>query len=167
MATNKRSPRSQKDKEGNQKPSFTNSDGNHLPPRRSKRIYPERLCGNPQCIISPKFKPDDLRRKFCCKQCRVNYYNDQRRELDNNTFINAKRLKEIDNKLLKIYARYANEKGYCAVRKELFHYENIEVMLLVKELNNPTTGGKVKGFFRFGIELHPQDQNYYIIHKIK
>jgi hypothetical protein len=45
---------------------------------KSKRIYPQQRCINPDCKKS--FHPHDYRQQFCNAQCRTNYYNDKRRE---------------------------------------------------------------------------------------
>ena len=84
----------------------------------------------------------------------------------NTIFSNLKLLKSIDKKLNKLYVRYVNDEGYCAVLNQILYHEGVNIMLLVKEMSNPDTGGKVKGFFRYGIEIHPDDSNFFIIHKI-
>ena len=138
-----------------------------LPPKRSGRVYPERPCVNPNCSFDGKFIPRRKNHKFCVAQCRINFHNDRYNLDANTTFLDAKKLIENDKKLLKIYNKYVDAKGYCEVMKEIFHYEGIDVMLLSRELQNSQTKGKVKQYFRFGIERHPSDQNYYIIHKIE
>lgn len=133
----------------------------------SSRRYPERDCENPECIFNGSFMPHDRRQKFCCAQCRVNYYNDKRSEENKTVFLDVKHLKNTDRVLHKIYMKYVEKNGYCAVRKEIFHYEGINVMLLVQEWQTKTTGAKVKGYFRYGIELSVEDNNFFIIHKLK
>lgn len=133
----------------------------------SSRRYALRDCVNPNCEFYPQYVPHDKRQKFCCAQCRKNFHNDQRSLEDNTIFIDLKNLKSIDRKLDKIYIKHADQKGYCCVRKEVFYHEGINVMLLVKELRNSVTGKPVKGYFRYGIELSAQDNNFYFIYKLK
>ena len=134
---------------------------------RSKRKYPERPCANAHCDYGGNFIPHDRRQIYCSEQCRINFHNDNRHLESNSTFTHAKKLIEIDKKLSKIHKKYVNDKGYCAVMKEIFFHEDIDVMLLVQEKTNIQTKGKVKLYFRYGIELHPDNASYYIIHKIQ
>lgn len=131
----------------------------------SKRRYPGKSCENDNCISGGTFEPHDRRQKFCCPQCRINFYNDRRNLEESTVFIDAKHLKYIDRKLERMYKKYVDGKGYCVVRKEIFHYENVNVLLLVQEQENTNTGKKVKWYFRYGIELHSENENYYIIYK--
>lgn len=132
---------------------------------RSKRRYPERTCSNPICDFGIGFIPHDKRQKFCCVQCRVNFYNDQRYTFNNTIFKNEKRLRQYDKLLGKIYNVFVNEDDYCAVWKGIFQYERINVRLLVEEQQNIRTGGSVRWFYQYGTELHPKDKNYFLIHK--
>ncbi len=132
----------------------------------SSRRYAERNCENPACVYNGYFQPHDRRQKFCCTQCRVNYYNDKRSEENRTVFLDVKNLKNMDRILHRIYTKYV-EKGFCTVRKEIFHYEGVDVMLLVKEWQNNRTGAKVKGYFRYGMELSAEDNNFFIVHKLK
>jgi hypothetical protein len=133
---------------------------------RSQRKYPERVCFNLNCEFQKKFIPYDRRQKFCCEQCRINYYNDQRHINNTTVLLKLKKLKQIDDKLANIYKRFLNKDGKCLVRREILFYENIDVMLMVRELENKQTKGKVKAYLRFGIELLSTDDNYYLIHKL-
>lgn len=133
----------------------------------SKRRYAERPCENPACTFDNPFQPHDKRQKFCCTKCRENYHNDKQSYENNTLFMDIKQLRKTDKILQKMYEKYVDSKGYCVVRKEIFHYEGINVMLLTKELIVKGTNGKVKGYFAYGIELHPNDNSFYIIHKIK
>jgi hypothetical protein len=133
----------------------------------SKRRYPEIDCENDNCISGGPFEPHDRRQKFCCPQCRINFYNDRRNIEENTIFLDAKHLKYIDRKLDRMYKKYVNKDGSCQVIKELFHYESINVMLLLEEFQNKASGQKVKGYFRYGIELSAADNNFYFIHKLK
>ena len=132
---------------------------------RSKRRYPAIPCPNPLCINGGIFEPHDKRQKYCETQCRVNHMNDIRYLENQTTFADEKNLRRIEKSLAKIYGKYVNKDGYCVVLKEIFYYEEIDVMLLVQELKNDLTGQKVKWYYDYGIELHPDDANYYIIHK--
>ena len=133
---------------------------------RSKRVYPIRHCANPNCSFGGVFIPHRSNQFYCFEQCRKNFNNDKGKVENNTIFLHAKKLIEIDKKLMKIYQKYVNWNGYCVVMKEILHYEGIDVMLLVQEQKNPQTNGKVKQYFRYGLELHPQNLDYYIIHKI-
>ena len=132
----------------------------------SSRRYPEKDCFNPNCDIEPIFKPHDRRQKFCKPQCRVNYYNDKRSLEDKTTIAKIKQLRLIDKKLDRLYTQWVDNKGYCVVHKDLIEYEGIDVMLLTEVLQNPKTEASVKVYFRFSLELHPKDLNFYIIHKL-
>jgi hypothetical protein len=133
---------------------------------RSKRKYVERPCANSDCYFGKKYVPHDRRQKFCCAQCRINYHNDQRHINNITVLLKLKKLKQIDDKLANIYKRFLNKDGKCLVRSEVLFYENIDVMLMVKELENKQTKGKVKAYLRFGIELLSSDENYYLIHQL-
>jgi len=135
--------------------------------KRSKRTYPERDCENPICGFEKRFTPHDRRQKFCCNQCRWNYYNDQTYNNNRTIFKNEKSLRHFDKMLERIYRAFVNDKGYCQVWKVFFEYEKINVGLLVQEQQNTATGGRVKWFYNYGTELHPKDSNYFIIHKKK
>lgn len=128
--------------------------------------FPEMICPNPKCIRGGIFLPHRKNQIYCCTRCRIKFNNDKRSEEDNTIFLDAKRLKIIDKKLHRMYEKYTDNKGYCAVRKEIFHYEGINVMLLVQEWENKDTGTKIKGYFRYGIELHSENDNYYVIYKL-
>ena len=132
---------------------------------RSKRRYPAIPCPNPLCINDGIFEPHDRRQKFCETQCRINYNNDIRYQENNTTFINEKNLRRIENSLRKIYNTYVGDNGYCVVPKGIFQYEKIDVMLLIQEFKSDLTGQKVKWYYDYGIELHPDDADYYIIYK--
>ena len=132
---------------------------------RSKRTYPERKCFNSSCEFEKEFTPHDRRQKFCCNQCRVNYHNDARHTINNNELLNEKRLRGFDKKLKKIYQNCVDAKGVCTVSKEILAYEQIDLRLSVSEQANPKTGGKVKWFYTFGTEIHPNDSNYFLIYK--
>ena len=160
-----------KNKQTNKRPNSDLAKLNQIPPIQppaimSNRIYPLRPCLNPACISGGSFIPHRRNQMFCCEQCRVNY-NKDKRHLENTTiFLRAKKLIAIDKKLSMLYVKYADSQGYCTVMKEIFYHEGIDVMLLVKEMLNKETKNKVKAYFRYAIELHPQNPNYYIIHKI-
>lgn len=128
---------------------------------------PERLCPNPKCISGGGYYlPTRENQIYCCPKCRIKFNNDRRSEEANTIFLDAKQLIAIDKKLHRMYEKYVDNKGYCLVRKEIFHYERIDVMLLVKEFESQYNGAKVKGYFRYGIELHPTDNDFYIITKL-
>ena len=131
------------------------------------RSYPERPCPNPACISGGMFIPHRRNQVYCCEQCRINANNDKRSKENATVFGDAKKLIIIDKKLSRLYKQYATTKGYCAVMKQIFFHEDIDVMLLVKEMLIKDTNTKVKTYFRYAIELHPQDKNYFIIHKIQ
>lgn len=131
----------------------------------SKRTYPVRDCSNPNCGFEQKFAPHDRRQKFCCEQCRINFHNDQKHNDNKTTFRSEKDLRQFDKRLAKIHKAFVNKDGYCTVWKGIFNYEQINVALLVSEQENPNTGGRVKWFYKYGTELHPKDNNYFIIHK--
>lgn len=132
---------------------------------RSKRKYPERDCANPNCGFEQRFFPHDRRQKFCCEQCRVNFHNDIKHANNKTIYKAEKSLRAFDKKLEKIYYAFVNEDGYCIVWKDILAYEGINVALLVHEQQNTNTGGKVKWLFKYGTELHPNNPNYFIIHK--
>ncbi len=136
------------------------------PIRFSQRVYPEKKCANPNCSFGGTFEPHDKRQAFCRPQCRINFHNDMRHKENKGVFEDVKRLKDINRNLALLYSKYVNKNGYCAVRKELLHFLEIDVMLLTRELVNKVTGRKVKKIFNYGIELHPDNHDYYIIHKI-
>lgn len=137
------------------------------PEFRSTRRYPKQDCENPGCIKTGVFEPHDKRQKFCCTACRIAFHNDKRSMEESTIYSDYKRLKAIDKKLERMYIKYADKNGACLVRKEIFHYESIDVMLLLRELQNMSSGQTVKGYFRYGIELSAEDNNFYFIHKLK
>lgn len=132
----------------------------------SKRRYPEQVCANPNCINGGFFEPHDRRQKYCEPQCRYNYHNDVKYEENATKYINEKKIRAIEKKLAKIYLRHVDVNGYCVVNKLIFYHEDIDVMLLVTELRSKETGGTIKWYYEYGIEIHPKDSNYYIIHKM-
>lgn len=134
---------------------------------RSKRRYPERMCANHACEAEKKFIPHDRRQRFCCLQCRVNFHNDKRHLTNNTKLVNEKLLREYDKKLHKIFTRLADKAGYCAVSVKILEYESINLRLCVEDQTNPQTGGKVKWLYNYGTEQHPDNKNYFIIHKKK
>ena len=66
-----------------------------------------------------------------------------------------------------MYEKYVDKNGGCVIPKEIFHYESIDVMMLVREFEHSSTGAKIKGYFRYGIQLHPNNNDFYIIYKLK
>ena len=135
--------------------------------RVSKRLYKEIACANPECDYGHYFTPHHRKQRFCCEQCKTNYYNDKRSNDNKRIYFNEKKLRLNDIKLARIYKKFVDKDGYCQVHREVIYYESIDVMLIIEELKNRETGGKVKRYYRYGIEIHPHDPNYYIIHKIE
>jgi len=132
---------------------------------RSKRRYSERECANNACELEKKFVPHDRRQIFCCPQCRVNFYNDQRHIRNNSSLVKEKLLRLYDKKLGLIYARCVNKTGLCSVWKGILEYEQIDLRLLVEEQMNEGTKGTVRWLYRYGTELHPNSKEHFIIHK--
>ena len=130
---------------------------------RSGRRYPERICFNQACI--KEFTPHDRRQKFCCEQCRVDYYNDRRHFANNSTFRNEKILRDCDAKTAKIFFRFADKSGFCEVPLILFQHEGIDLRLAIEENENTKTGGRVRWFYKYGTEIHPRKPGYLIVHK--
>lgn len=135
-------------------------------PKTNSR-FPTRICANPNCMNGGFFDPHRRNQIFCRPGCRINFHNDRRYEEENTTYLPAKQLKSIDKKLQRMYEKYADNRGHCPVRKEIFHYEGINVMLLVQEWQHTKSKAKIKGYFRYGIELSQENNDYYLIHKLK
>ena len=133
--------------------------------KRSKRVYPPRVCINPKCTFGGKYTPHDKRQQYCNPQCRSDFNNDKRSDNNNSVFKKEKLLRSANKKLGKIYKVYVNKEGYCVVHREIFRYEGIDLRLLVDDQANVQTGGKTRWFYEFGTEMHPKDQNFFIIHK--
>ena len=134
---------------------------------KSKRRYAEKICHNPICDFGTKFIPYDIRQKFCCEQCRINFNNDQRRTLNNSAYKNEKFLREYDKKLKEIYQLENDAKGYCVAHISILKHKKINLQLLVHEQENTFTKGTVRWFYQYGTERHPVNKDYYIIHQRK
>ena len=122
------------------------------------------MCNNTDCPNGGTFIPHDRRQVFCEDQCRINYHNDRRYEENNSIFQNEKALRGNERKLKEIYWRFVDGSRYCVVPKVVLYAAKVNVMLLTRELINNDTGGTVKWYYSVGIEIHPQNDNYYIIH---
>jgi hypothetical protein len=134
-------------------------------PVRSQRRYTKRNCKNPGCQHEPEFAPHDARQEFCCVQCRTNYFNDLRKMLNETQFSDLKYLKQYEKILTTMYVKTVDDKGYCCVHIRFFKWEGFDLTMLTKERVNTDTGGKIRWFFNFGVERHPTDSNFLIIHK--
>ncbi len=132
---------------------------------RSKRKYPERVCANNSCAYVRIFIPHDKRQEYCCVQCRTDHNNDLRASINNTRFLNERLLRLYDRKLEKIYNRWVNSKGYCAVFKGYLEHEEIDLRFATQEERNISTNGKTRWFYNFGVEMHPKSEGYFIVHK--
>lgn len=135
--------------------------------QQPKSRFPDRICANPNCINGGFFDAHRRNQIFCRPACRIIFHNDKRSMEDKTIYLPAKELKAIDKKLHRMYEKYADTKGHCSVRKEIFHYEGINVLMLIQEWQHKETGAKIKGYFRYGIELSSQNNDFYFIYKLK
>lgn len=131
---------------------------------RSKRTYPESDCANLKCEHGKKFIPHDRRQKFCCPLCKSSNGNDRRRELILTKYSQEKQLRLIDLKLGKLYFQYLIRDA-CLVHKDIFNHEQIDLRFSVEQSTNIYTNEQVKWYYEFGVELHYNDNNFFIIHK--
>ncbi len=134
-------------------------------PVRSKRRYAKRHCKNQNCEHEPDFFPHDARQLFCCIQCRTDFFNDLRKMNDGGKFLDVKYLKQYDATLAEMYSKTADAKGYCCLHIAYFKYEGFDLSMLTKERINNDTGGKIRWFFDYGVEPHPEHKDFFIIHK--
>ncbi len=131
---------------------------------RSNRTYPPRICKNPNCMHGRNYIPHDARQVWCCPPCGVDAYNDVRRALNLSRFQPEKHLREYDVKLGKLYELYLKDQ-YCAVHTFILQHERIDLSLCVEQQTNKTTGNPIRWYYQFGIEIHPSDNNFFIIQK--
>ncbi len=131
---------------------------------RSGRTYQQRICKNPNCMHGRNYIPHDARQEWCCTPCGVDANNDIRREKNRTKFLPEKQLRAYDKLLGKLYRKYV-ENEYCQVYKFIIQHEEIDISLCVQQETNLVTGKPIRWFYEFGLELHPEDNNFFIIHK--
>ncbi len=134
-------------------------------PPRSNRRYKKRLCKNPECEFEHEFIPHRSDQLYCCYQCKVNFNNDLRKVLRDGKFSDVKVQKEIDRKLGKVFKGPMNKNGQCVIPMAYFVCEGIDLTMSVKDRINIKTGRTIRWFFSYGIEAHPDNKDYFIIHK--
>lgn len=132
---------------------------------RSRRRYPAKDCINPNCEYDKVFVPHDARQQFCGVQCRTNFFNDKRRIDAQGKYGDEKKLRSIDKVLARMYSKGVDIKGYCCLNICYFKYEQLDISLLVRKEINTETSRLINWYFEYGIEMHPNNSNYIIIHK--
>lgn len=130
---------------------------------RSKRIYPEKSCKNPNCDYGSKFRPHDKRQLFCCPQCGTNYRNDLRSSNLHTIYGENKRLMQNEKILKELYNKYANEKHRQVHISELnlFQYRFDYCINRSKYKD----GRIILWTYSFGIVVSPNDSNWFEILK--
>jgi predicted RNA-binding Zn-ribbon protein involved in translation (DUF1610 family) len=132
-----------------------------------KRTYPEKTCeNNIDCISGGKFLPRDKRQTFCIPKCGENFRNDNRHLKNNREFANEKRLRKMDKKLERLFNHFLSG-NFAEVWIEFFRYEGIDFRLMVYESINNSTNQPVRWFYQYGVERHPEKENYFKIYKRK
>lgn len=119
---------------------------------RSKRKYPERLCANNSCAYVRIFIPHDKRQEYCCVQCRTDHNNDLRASINNTRFLNERLLRLYDKKLEKVYNRWVDSKGYCAVFKGYLEHEEIDLRFATQEEKIFPRTVRLDGFIIMGLK---------------
>ncbi len=127
---------------------------------KSNRTYPPKDCKNPACDIEPVFVPTWFTQVFCQPQCRWNYHNDQRRIKASTTHIAEKLLRGADKKLGEMLVKV--KRGNLAVTDALLAYEGIDTSLSTFQEKNIQTGGQIRWFHCYGLELIPATGRYTI-----
>lgn len=131
---------------------------------RSKRTYPQQICKNPKCEHGKFFIPHDARQEWCCPPCGIEANNDIRREKNRAKFLPERQLRAYDKKLGILYDKYV-QNNYCQVYKFVFQHEEFDISLCVQQETNTVTGNLIRWYYSWGLELHPTDDNFFIIHK--
>lgn len=125
----------------------------------SNRVYPLQLCINPDC--GEEFYPHDRRQVFCCPQCRINYYNDQRRIENTERFGLEEQLRTAD-KVLEVLldSDFYQEEQISEATLEAFaipmHIGTLEENLL--------THRPIRWYHAYGLELVDKTQRLFTIH---
>lgn len=125
----------------------------------SNRIYPAQFCINPDC--EQEFNPHDYRQQFCCPQCRINYYNDQRRRENEQRFSQEALLRQND-KVLEVLMEsefYKDDQIEEATLKAFYIPFNIGTLE-----ENLLTKRPIRWFHAFGLELVDKAARFYTIH---
>lgn len=132
---------------------------------RSQRRYDKRRCKNPNCRTEPEYEPHDARQKFCCAQCGSDYFNDQRKGENATKYLDIDYLKRYNKTLEQMFAKAADDKGYCCLHKGYYKYEGVDLSMLTKIRINKDTGAEIHWLFDYGVEQHSGNKDFYIIHK--
>jgi predicted RNA-binding Zn-ribbon protein involved in translation (DUF1610 family) len=144
------------------------SEGDERSPKlKIQRVYPEKVCSNTiNCLSGGKYIPRDKRQTFCTPKCGENYRNDQRHLKNNREYANEKRLRIMDKKLERLFNHFLSG-SYAVVWIEFFRYEGIDFSLMVYESKNSSTNQSVRWFYRYGVERHPDKEDFFKIYKRK
>lgn len=132
---------------------------------KSNRTYALRVCVNPNCDFGKDYIPTWYTQKYCCKQCRVNYHNDKRREKVGGSH-SDKKLLEITDKLLGEIKKKAI-RGNLRITDNLLKYDGVDTRLSVTQETNKATGNQIRWFYEFGLEYLPQEKHYVIHQRTK
>jgi len=129
---------------------------------RSNRIYPKKLCINPECKKS--FIPHDRRQNYCSAQCRNNFFNDRRHEENQTKYKDEGVLREMDKKLGKIYEKNVMI-NQTYVSLEVLKYEGIDPNLCVRTVQNDLTKQAIRWYYSYGLEIKDTERKTFLIHK--
>ncbi len=132
--------------------------------RWSQRVYPEKICINPNCVFGKKFIPYDKRQEHCCTQCWTDQNNDETSEKKKTTYAEEKIFKDIDDNLEILYAEFFDGK-FCLVHKEYFRLLKIDLRYFVLPKKNPATGLNILWLYKYGTEIHHQNCDWIYIYK--
>lgn len=125
----------------------------------SNRIYPAQVCINPDC--GEEFYPHDRRQVFCCRQCRINYYNDQRR------IENAERfgLEEVMRSADKVLEVLLDSNFF---QDELISEETLQAFAIPMNIGtleeNLLTRRPIRWYHAYGLELVDKTGRLFTIH---
>jgi hypothetical protein len=132
--------------------------------KRSKRVYPEKVCANPDCAMpGGKYIPTDRRQIYCSPQCGINARNDRRFRDDHEKFAHAKILKK-NYRILEMLYKNSSENNIKSISPETLNLLKFELSVFSSQTINEKSGRMVSWYHDMGLEL--TDSMHFIIHKL-
>ena len=123
------------------------------------REYEERTCINPQC--QEVFTPHDFRQIYCTTQCRINFFNDERRLRNSNRYPQEQVLRQSDKILERLYnsPNYNDDK----IEETVLLYSGVNFKIGTWE-ENLITHQPIRWYHAYGLELVERENRFYTIH---
>ena len=125
------------------------------------RIYPSRLCKNPDC--SKQFRPKRRNQIFCNENCRTNFNNDLRREKNLTDYVLEKTIRQNERILKKALLSPVCKDD--EIKIEFLIYDHFNFDISSDSSANKESGRIIRWCHTHGIEPKDPDLKTFVIHK--